>query len=167
MSDSTKNRKFKTYNALMLALRKDGMKMHGSTATLLLECFIEDGGRLQASKLVARGLCEEGKFTFWRDEMIKSGWLIWTQNQADKGQYWAGKKLVSYLNKEKLFSKEIATRDDVADLRAQLNAHEERLAKIDEAVQELRNAMEPPDTEEKRNARKKVAETLTELATLH
>lgn len=173
MSDSTKQRRFKTYNALMLALRKGGVTNHGSTATLLLETFLEDNGRLQAAKVVSRGLCEEGAFSNWRNDMVKNGWLIWSQNQADKGQYFAGKKLVSYLNKEKLSSKEIATRDEVAtkdevqDLRAQLHTHEERLARIEVVVQELRRAMEPPETDEKRKERERAAERLALLSKAH
>ena len=169
--DRTRNRKFMTYNALQLALRKECVSNHGSVARILLECFLEDGGRLQASKVIARGICEEGRFSLWRDELVKNNWLVWTVNQADKGQYYAGKKLLAYINKEKMSSKEIATKDDVvatrdevADLRSQLNSHEKRLAKIDEAVQELRLAVEPPETEEKRKTRERVAEKLSKLA---
>ena len=150
------------------------MPNYGACANLLLECFLEDGGRLQASKAVAKKVCEEGRFSVWRDEMVKSGWLLWSQTQNDKGQYFSGKKLMLYLNKEKIFSKEIATKDDViatrdevADLRAQLNSHEERFTKIDEAVQELRRAVEPPDTDEKRKAREKIAERLINLSAIN
>jgi len=164
-------RKFSQYIALSSALRRAKVPNYGACSNLLLECFLEDGGRLQASKAVAKKVCEEGRFSHWRDEMIRGGWLLWNQTQNDKGQYFSGKKLMPYLNKEKIFSKEIATkeevsatRDEVADLRAQLNSHEERFTKIDAAVQELRRAVEPPDSEEKRKAREKIAERLISLS---
>jgi hypothetical protein len=178
-------RKFSQYLALSSALRRAKVPNYGACATLLLECFLEDAGRLQASKVIARNVCEDSCFSQWRNEMIKGGWLIWNLNQHDKGQYFSGKKLIPYLNKEKFSSKEIATRDEVvatrdevvatrdevvatrdevADLRFQLNLHEKRLAKIDEAVQELRLAVEPPETEEKRMTRERVAEKLSKLA---
>lgn len=156
-------RKFSQYIALSSALRRAKVPNYGATSTMLLECFIEGGGRLNAAKTVARKVCDEGKFSIWRDEMIKGGWLVWSQNQNDKGQYFAGKKLIPYLNKEKLVSNEVATRIDVAELQAQLNAHEERLTRIDEVVKELKNAIEPPDTEEKRRARNRATEKLTKL----
>ncbi len=171
-------RKFSQYLALSSALRRAKVPNYGACATLLLECFLEDAGRLQASKVIARNVCEDSCFSQWRNEMIKGGWLVWNLNQHDKGQYFSGKKLIPYLNKEKFSSKEIATKDDVvatrdevvatrdevADLRFQVNSHEKRLAKIDEAVQELRLAVEPPETEEKRKTREKVAEKLSKLA---
>ena len=166
--DGTKKRerKYKNYNALEIALRKSQTQYAGATATLLLECFLEDNGRLQASKVVARGICEEGSFSNWRNEMLKNGWLVWSQNQTDKGQYFAGKKLISYINKEKLSSREIVTRDEVAS-KNEVESLKERMNRIEEVVQELKKSMEPPDTEEKRKARERAAERLTLLAKTH
>lgn len=140
--DHTKNRKFKVYNALQLALRKGKIPNHGSTATLLLECFIEDSGRLQASKVVSRDVCQEGKFSTWRDEMIKEGWLVWSQNQSDKGLYFAGKKLIPYLNKEKLATKEIATRDEIitrdeVPSKREFDALRDKVEKIEASMKEI------------------------------
>jgi hypothetical protein len=166
MNRTDQSRKFKNWNALQLALKRAGVTSHGSTATLLLETFLEDNGRLQASKVVSRRICEEGSFSNWRNEMLKNGWLIWSQNQSDKGQYFAGKKLVSYINKEKILSKEIITRDEAAS-KSEVENLKERMNRIEEVVQELRKSMEPPETDEKKKARERAAERLTLLAKTH
>lgn len=167
--DHTKNRKFKTYNALQLALRKESVSNQGSVARILLECFLEDGGRLQASKVVARGICEDGKFSLWRDELVKNNWLVWTVSQADKGQYYAGKKLIAYINKEKIASKEIVTRDDILpkeqiaskieleNTQRELDAVKERLLKLEDAVERgIEGFLDenPPKTSERRRKAK-------------
>jgi hypothetical protein len=166
MNRTDQSRKFKNWNALQLALKRAGVSSHGSIATLLLETFLEDNGRLQASKVVARGICEEGSFSNWRNDMIRIGWLVWSSNQADKGQYFAGKKLISYLNKEKFFSKEILTRDEAAS-KSEVEDLKERMNRIEDVVQDLKKAMEPPETDEKRKARERAAERLTLLAKTH
>lgn len=172
MAGVKKERKFVSYNALYKSLGAAGVSKSGATATLLLELFLEDGGRLQASKVVSRGICEEGHFSEWRDGMVKAGWLVWSHTQADRGLYFAGKRLASYLNREKLKTQEIATkqdlagkadRDEVQELRAMLNEHEERLAKIEDVSRRLQQAIEPPDTPEKSALRKECASALSKL----
>lgn len=165
--DHTKNRKFKVYNALQLALRKGQVPNHGSTATLLLECFIEDSGRLQASKAVSRSVCQEGKFSSWRDEMIKEGWLVWSQNQSDKGQYFAGKKLIPYLNKEKLATKEIATRDEIitrdeVPSKQEFDALRDKVEKIEASMKEIYENLElgEPDPPLYKKLKEKSGKTL-------
>lgn len=186
MSLSTR-RKFKTYMSLTVALRKQNFTTSGRLATLLLECFMEDGGRLLASQVVARGLCEEGFFHAWRDDMVKRGLLIWSVNQADKGQYYPGKKLVQYINKEKLASKEIVTRDDIipkeslatkddlekkadkSDLektKLQLQETQKRMEEIAVAVQEIQKAMIPPVTPKKKVSMRTNTEKIARLVTV-
>jgi hypothetical protein len=159
-------RKFLQYLALSSALRRAKVPNYGACTTLLLECFLEDNGRLQASKAIARRVCEEGSFSNWRNDMIKKGWLVWSQSQTDKGQYFAGKKLISYVNKEKISSKEILTRDEAAS-KNEVEDLKERMNRIEEVVQELKKAMEPPETDAKKKARERAAERLTLLAKAH
>lgn len=188
------DRRFKVYKSLTEALRRAKVESSGTVATLLLECFMEDSGRLQSSKVIARGLCEEGKFTAWRDEMVKNGWLTWSQHQSDKGQYFAGKKLAPYLNKEKsseevitrkdIIPKEhIATKDDLdrkadkSDLDAtnirlemtqkQLESAQRTIQEIADAVRELQEAMIPPDNPHKESIRKKSAQKIASLTNTH
>lgn len=141
-SNARKTRKFKTYNAVDCALRKQGFKKSGLIATLLLEAFLEDNGRLLASKVTVRGVCEEGKFRDWRKELIDKGWLIWSEKQDDKGQYYSGKRLIPYLNREKLSSKEVVTKEEVlskheAATKAELQEVKERLSKVECGVEEI------------------------------
>lgn len=158
-----------SYNALMLALRKSEVNSFGSTATFLLEAFLEDSGRISASKVVARGLCNEGEFSNWRKHLVDKGWLIWSETQSDKGQYYPGKKLIKYVNKEKMNSREIVTKDEVlskeeAATKEELRDIKARMSRIEEVVQELQDAVIPPDTEEKRLARERAAARLGQLA---
>jgi hypothetical protein len=133
--DRTKNRKFVTWNAAQLALRKMGVPFHGAVATLLLEAFLEDSGRFMASTVYARGLCEEKQFRDWRKNLVDKGWLVWNESQVDKGVYFAGKKLIPYINKEKIAQKEIATRESVERLRSDLDSKIDTKADRSEVIE--------------------------------
>lgn len=166
--NGTKDRRFKTYNAIEIALRKAKVIKPGAVATLILEAFLEDGGRLTASKAVSRGVCNEGEFSSWRKQLIENGWLIWSESQNDKGQYFPGKKMISYLNKEKIASKELVTKDEVlskhqAATKDELQELRARMNRIEDVVQELKEAVTPPDSEEKRLARERAAARLDQL----
>lgn len=163
------NRKFKVYNALYKSLGADGFSKPGSVATLLLELFLEDGGRLQSAKVIGRELCVEGKFSSWRDDLVSKGWLQWSLTQIDKGQYHPGKNLLAYVNKEKMASKEIVTRDDILpkeqiaskseleNTQRELEAVKERLSKLEDAVERgIEGFLDenPPKTPERRRKAK-------------
>jgi len=146
MSDRITPRKFVTWNAAQLALRKLAVSSHGATATLLLEAFLEDSGRLTASKVVSRGLCNEGEFSAWRKQLIDKGWLIWSETQSDKGQYFPGKKLMPYVNKEKISSRELVTRNEVlpreeAATRVELESVKRKLDATEARVLTIENSM--------------------------
>lgn len=163
------NRKFKNSEPLRLALLRSKIEHSGAASTLLLEAFIEDSGRLTASKVVSRGLCQEGEFSQWRRKMVDGGWIVWSEIQSDKGQYFPGKKLIGYINKEKVSSKEIVTKDEVipkeeAATKAELQELKIRMNRIEDAVAELQKTYEPPETEEKRAARERAANRLSQLA---
>jgi len=163
------DRKFRMYKALSEAMRRSGMKSYGALSTLILEAFLEDSGRLTASKVVSRSLCNEGEFSAWRRQLIDKGWLVWSETQTDKGQYFPGKKLLQYINKEKISSKEIVTKDEVlpkseAATKEEFQALKARMSRIEDVVQELKKAVEPPDTEEKRLARERATARLDQLA---
>ena len=143
MSVGTKDRKFAVYNALEVALRRCKIEKAGATSTLLLETFLEDGGRLKASKVYSRELCEEAHFMVWRKLLIQKEWLVWSESQADKGQYHPGKKLIPYINKEKIAQKEIVTKDEVpskADfntLKQELSDTKNRVTTIEESMKSV------------------------------
>jgi hypothetical protein len=140
------DRKFSVYKALAEALRRARVDSSGAVATLLLECFLEDNGRLQASKAIARRVCEEGSFSNWRNDMIKKGWLVWSQSQTDKGQYFAGKRLISYVNKEKISSRELATRDEVAS-KSDFEELKERVSTIEQSMKTVYAALDLGETD--------------------
>ena len=140
MGVSTESRKFKTYNALLQALRRNGVKDSGTTSTLLLEAFLENEGRLLASQVGALGLCEEGKFREWRKELIDKEWIKWNEIQMDKGQYFPGKKLINYINKEKLGQKEVATKDEVPS-KAEFNTLKQELTDTKNRVTTIEESM--------------------------
>lgn len=164
MSDH--KRTYGVYQPLRKALTRSGFAKAGALATLLLECFFEDDGRLQSTKVIAREICEDGKFSNWRDEMVKAGWISWSHSQLDKGKYHPGKRLIPYINKEKMTSRELATKDEVAS-KSELQDLKERMSRIEETVQELKKSMEPPETEEKRRTRERAADRLTLLTKTH
>ena len=133
---SKQPRTYGVYQALRKAIGRSGISPEGTTASLLLESFLERDGRILASQVVARGLCEEGKFRDWRQQLIVKEWLIWMEIQDDKGKYYPGKNLICYINKEKMASKEIATKDEVlsknvAATKKELEVVREKLAKTD------------------------------------
>ena len=167
----TINRSYKQYIALSSALRRSKIKNYGSVASYFLEVFVEREGRILAVDVALKGLCKEGEFSKWRSEMISKGWLEWSSSQADRGQYFAGKKLVKYINRELQENKQIATVDqiyeldlrkaeksEVDDLRIQMN-------EMKEWINQLSVASEPPDNELKKSKRKEATVQLSLLAT--
>jgi|GEM_PF-3335533 len=177
MGDGTKTRKFSTYNSLQLVFSRAKFQLSGVLATLLLEMFIEHDGRMLASTVYARGLCEEKKFREWRKNLIDKGWLIWSESQEDRGVYYPGKKLLPYINKEKISQKEIATRESIEKLRTDLDAKidakadrsevqdlKARMAKFEEIARRLEAATGDPITTEKIAAQKACAAEMKKIA---
>ena len=175
--DRTKNRRFVTWNAAQLALRKMRVPSHGAVATLLLEAFLEDSGRLLSSTVYARGLCENGHFRDWRKTLIDKEWIIWSEKQDDKGLYHPGKRLIHYINKEKIAQKEIATRESVEKVRSDLDSKidtkadrsemlelKERMAKFEEIARRLEAATGDPITKQKISDQKACAAEMKKLA---
>lgn len=167
------DRKFRVYKSLSEALRRANVPQYGAHATFILETFIENDGRMLASSVYSKGLCEENQFKEWRKNLIDKGWLVWCEAQADKGKYSPGKKLMPYINKEKLSSKEIATVDQIYTLdrkidskadRAEVNELRQQVNDLKEWVMELKAASEPPDTDEKRARREKATARLAAIA---
>ncbi len=166
-----------SYNALMLALRRAKQPFFGAHATFFLEVFLENDGRILSSTVYARGLCEDGQFRDWRKSLIEKEWIIWSESQADKGIYFPGKKLIPYINKEKIFQKEIATRESVEKLRSDLDSRidakadrsevmelKERMSKFEEIARRLEAATGDPITTEKIADQKACAAEMKRLA---
>lgn len=173
-------RAYSVYQSTRKALERQSVHRAGMTASLLLEVFLEENGRLSSSKVVGRGLCEEGKFSKWRRDLIEKEWLIWSETQSDKGLYYPGKKLMHYLNKERFLTKVIATQDSVDNLRmdlkrdidtkadkSELQDLKAKMNEIAEAVQNLQKASVPPDNDTKKKIREESTAKLVKLASVN
>jgi hypothetical protein len=177
MSSGTKSRKFSNYNRLQQVFARAKFQSSGALATLLLETFIEHDGRLLASTVYARGLCDEKQFRDWRKNLIDKQWLIWCETQTDKGVYFPGKKLITYINKEKIAQKEIATRESVEKVRSDLSTKidtkadrseledlKKRMTHFEKLAQRLEAATGDPITIEKIADQKACAAEMKRLA---
>ena len=162
---------------MQLVFARAKIPSSGALATLLLETFVEHDGRLLSSTVYSRGICDQKQFREWRKELIDKGWLIWSESQTDKGIYFPGKKLITYINKEKITQKEIATRESVERLRSDLDSKIDtkadrsevielkvRMAKFEEIARRLEAATGDPITVEKIADQKACAAEMKKLA---
>ena len=150
----TKDRRYKTYQNLLMYLKRKKLDNCGSLATFLLETFINsplekrDGEFVLIFKhdLELAGLISEGdKFEDWRDIMIKRGVLTWKVRPNDynfvsnKNYFAPSESLLNYINKEKLLRSTVATMDDVnrLDNKIENKADIERVSKLEENVSVL------------------------------
>lgn len=155
---------FKSYHGLLQALHRQKVMNPGIVATTLLEVFIHMNGDMKASFIQGKGLCEPGKFTEWRENLIKKGWLSYTIGAYSRHQ--PGPKLIKYINKEKSFSCELASIPDVQNLvskareematKEELAQVKERVSLLEEAVKNMIEEFDPPVTEEKIQRRLKI-----------
>ncbi len=122
-------------------------------------------------------MCNEGEFSFWRKNLIENKWLTWSESQNDKGQYFPGKKLIHYINKEKIVQSEIATRDSVEKIkqeidvklstkadRSELMELKERMNKFEEIARRLEITTGDPITIEKIEDQKACAAEMRRLS---
>ncbi len=163
-----KDRKYKTYQNLLMYLKRKKIDNCGSLATFLLEKFINsplekrDGEYVLIFKheLELAGLIKENeKYEDWRDTMIKRGILSWKVKPNDynfvsnKNYFSPSDSLRNYINKEKLSQSTIATMDDVGKLKSEVDdlkiALKETNRKI-EKVAEFVLHQNPPDTPERK-----------------
>ncbi len=163
-----KDRKYKTYQNLLMYLKRKKLDNCGSLATFLLETFINsslekrDGEYVLIFKhdLELAGLLKEGeKYEDWRDTMIKRGVLTWKVKPNDynfvnnKNYFAPSDSLLNYINKEKLSCSTVATMNDVGKLKTEVDelkiALKETNRKI-EKVAEFVLHQNPPDTPERK-----------------
>ena len=142
--------KYTTYNALAESLKRAGFANYCKTATLMLETFVCNSGELRAGLVIERGLCKEGEFTKWRDELIQKGWLNYTV--GDYSRHSPGPKLLKYINKEKISRDEVATMRDVKRV-------DDRVTLLELALKEMIEEFDPPVTEAKIKKRLKIVKT--------
>jgi thymidylate synthase len=157
-------RKYRCYKLLSQALDRDGVKYPGKVATLLLDTFINGNRKIYRQDLETREiLTKTESFLTWRTEITQRHWLIFEQ-QEKHSIYSPGPKLLKFLNKEKLGSKEVATIDDLLKVNnenkeilqtktvATVDQLEELRAELEKYKHGLRVAIErwnPPHDEDK------------------
>ena len=160
--------KYKSYKPLSEALRRNEIRYSGVTATVFLDCFLSNNGELRASYVETKGLCQVGKFKIWRDEMIEKGWLVYKFGQYSR--HYPGPKLIKYINKEKVFSSELASIPDdekivskATEGLASTQDLDSRFAQVQAEVDQLKRVVknmieefDPPVTDEKIQRRLKV-----------
>ena len=168
----TKDRRYKTYQNLLMYLKRKKLDNCGSLATFLLETFINsplekrDGEFVLIFKhdLELAGLIKENeRYEDWRDLMIKRGILNWKVKPNDfnfvsnKNYFAPSDSLLSYINKEKLSQSTVATMDDVGKIEKNLSEKVEKLElalketnKKNEKVAEYILHQNPPDTPERK-----------------
>lgn len=134
---SAKLRRFSTYKALECALRRGKYSRPGVLATHLLETFLEKNGEFRSDVLVADGACKPGQFTSLRRKLIRDGWVIWSEHQTYKARYFAGKKMIKYINTEKTTSCEVATMEDLSSLatKTEVVALQKRVHKLEQVIE--------------------------------
>lgn len=129
-------KQFKTYQSLLMFLRRKKIENHGSLAGFLLETYLNaplekrDGEYVIIFKhdLERSGVLKNSeKFEDWRELMVKRGILNWKVKPNDnnfvqnKNYFAPSPSLVSYINKEKIYRSSLATVEDLNKLDDKFN----------------------------------------------
>ena len=140
-------KKYATHNALRMKLRQSEIKRDSKLATFLLDVFVEGSAKIRASEVYRLGLCDsdEKNFKEWRKSLCDKGWLDFVIDNNRFVDYRPGKKLLKYINQEKIKTKEIATKDEL-----NLFATKEEVHELKGAVDRILNIIDPPDSLQKR-----------------
>mgnify|MGYP003375676296 CR=1 FL=1 len=171
-------KKYKSYAALRDKLKRSSiqypvLKQYASLATLFLDTFIETNGYLASKNYYGSKVEIAGKsYSEWIHELKIAGVVVPYKTEGSKGsdfiRFSAGPLIVEYINAEKTKTREIALVSEVAlasevPSKAEFEELKARMCKVEEAVQDLKEASEPPDTEDKKVRRKVATDRLTKL----
>lgn len=165
--------KYSVYNAVSKKLKADEIEAEGVVAGILLDTFLERNGVLKAADVYGKKSKarkgEPGKpligdevgisFKAWRKRLVDLGWIIYDEDYAKRtrrfSDHKAGPKLIKYINKERLHQAEIATMDDIREIRVE-KADRSEIAEIWQRLKALENMLnavlkeyDPPVTAEK------------------
>ena len=151
------------------------LKQYGGLATILFDTFLKNNGYLSSKDYYDSKFEVPGKtYTDWIHELKEARVLVQYKTDGNsKGsdfiRFSAGPLIVEYINAEKTKTREVALVSEVAlasevPSKAEFEELKARMCKVEEAVQELKEASEPPDTEDKKVRRKVATDKLTKLA---
>lgn len=172
-------KQYQSYMAMKCKLQRNSkthscLTHYAALTTALLDTFLRNNGYLSSKDYYGSKFEVTGKsYSDWIQELKDARVLVQYKSEGNKGadfiRFSAGPLIVDYINSEKVKTREIALADDVpskADfeaLKADSAELKARMCKVEEAVQELKLASEPPDTEDKKVRRKVATEKLTKL----
>lgn len=170
-------RAFTGYKTVESALRRDGFSRPGALATVLLQMFLEREGEIRSTNFVSRTICDEGEFSILRRKLIEKRWIIWNESQTYKARCFPGKRIIPFLNREKIASEELVTKKDIIpknvleeelrNTKAKLSDVERRLTKIEATIDTgitLFLTDNPPDTPCRREKVRKIFEEKGRIA---
>jgi len=158
-------------DSLRTMLARRGYNSTHVLSRLLLEAFLFDDGKFASESFILEGVCEPGRFSVLRKKLQTDGFIFFNEDTLRHSRYLPGKRIKPYLETLKL--KKFATVDQLQELdekiaskadKSELNELKARMNRIEEAVHELKEASEPPDTEEKIGRRKIATDRLAKLA---
>jgi hypothetical protein len=129
---------------LTKTLSRDKIELPGKNASYLLDVFVKNGGKIFADELKpkdkeknpkGRGIIDGSRksFSVWLEKMEQKHWII-KENGPDYKytRYYAGPKLVDFVNKEKISVKEIATKQEIHDVADETaREFDEKLNKVE------------------------------------
>ena len=171
------HRAFKVYKTVESALRRDGFTRPGALATELLQMFLERDGEIRSTKFISKKICDDGEFSILRRKLIEKRWIIWSESQSYKARCYAGKRIIPFINREKIASEELVTKNDIIpkavleselqSTKAKLSDVERRLSKIEATIDRgITRFLEknPPDTPSRRRRVRETFESTGEIA---
>lgn len=144
------------YRSFVSMLRRKGVKNYGLLASLYFDVFFVEAFRIKKELLVNKGFCAEssGSFSAWRKEQKRLELLDWTEVKLPNGKvrvdYKPGIAAISYLNSATISSQQLATKDDVRNVRFEISELSERVSALEAAMDNIIERFDPPTTKDKR-----------------
>ena len=150
-------KKYQCYYAIMKSLKTSGFAYPGKLGTYLLDTFLENEGQIKSVRVYELGLCSEDQKEFrdWRKKLCDKGWLDFVIENNKSVTYKPGKKLLKYVNREKIATHELATKNDLFShtkpIKEELDkkADKSELEELRKAMKRVLNIIDPPADEQK------------------
>lgn len=147
---------------------RDNIPHATKVITFLFDTFLSNRGKISASAVYKKNLCEPNRFKEWRLMLVAKNWLIFEVSKCGKySKYYPGAKLLKYINDEKQQQCELAStrdldllethiRDNYVDntehqkLRNEHEALSKKVDRMDFAIDRIINIINPYSNAKKR-----------------